>query len=134
MGDLVSITASGLKTDADGDGVFENTWALTDYQLYPPNAALDGQPYSEIRTASGGAFAFPSVANGVQVNGVHGHALTTPPVIESACLFQCALDFHAKDAPEGVSGSGGFQEAISAAGLHPFTKRMIFPYKRLVAA
>src|SRR4030042_1806916 len=34
--DLLSINASGLKTDADGDATFENTFATTDYILYGP--------------------------------------------------------------------------------------------------
>jgi len=32
--DLLSISATGLKTDEDGDGTFENTFATTDYFLY----------------------------------------------------------------------------------------------------
>src|SRR3990167_11281712 len=32
--DLLSINASGLKTDEDGDATFENTFATTDYLLY----------------------------------------------------------------------------------------------------
>src|SRR3990170_6288122 len=32
--DLLSINASGLKTDSDGDATFENTFATTDYILY----------------------------------------------------------------------------------------------------
>ncbi len=36
--DLVSIDASGLKTDDDKDRTFETTWAATDYLEEPPNA------------------------------------------------------------------------------------------------
>ena len=35
--DLLSIDANGLKTDEDGDATFENTFATTDYILYPLN-------------------------------------------------------------------------------------------------
>ena len=37
MGDLLSIDSSGLTTDDDGDATFENTFATTDYILYPMN-------------------------------------------------------------------------------------------------
>lgn len=136
--DLLSVTVGGLKTDADGDGVYEQTWAATDFALYPLNALLDGAAYREIRTTPGGNYSFPVAwwTDGalVQITGSFGYAAATPPVIEDACLFQAALLFHAKDAPEGVSGAGEFQQTITAVGLHPFTRRMIFPYKRLVAA
>ena len=46
--DLISIDASGLKTDDNKDRTFEVTWAATDYLLLPSNAdpATDGNPLS----------------------------------------------------------------------------------------
>ena len=74
--DIVSITT--LKTDEDGDGVYERTWATTDYTLIPLNAALDGKPYSEIHTSREGDYSFP-VGNypGVEITGKFGRANTT---------------------------------------------------------
>lgn len=74
--DIISITT--LKTDSDGDGTFENTWATTDYLLLPTNAALDGQPYNEIRTSENGSYTFPVTDYAsVQVVGKFGFAATT---------------------------------------------------------
>ena len=46
--DLISIDASGLKTDDNKDRTFEVTWAATDYLLLPSNAdpATAGNPLS----------------------------------------------------------------------------------------
>ena len=38
--DLIAVTT--LKEDADGDGVYEETWASTDYELAPYDAAPTG--------------------------------------------------------------------------------------------
>ena len=51
--DLISIDASGLKTDDNKDRTFETTWATTDYLLLPSNADPTGgngqsRPYTEI--------------------------------------------------------------------------------------
>jgi hypothetical protein len=55
--DLVSVTT--LKTDDDADGVFENTWSVTDYELQPVNAAaqLESEPYTAL--AAVGSRLFP---------------------------------------------------------------------------
>jgi len=153
--DLLSVTT--LKTDEDGDGVFEATWATTDYVLEPLNAPAESQPepYTTIRVARNGARVFPGyfpaligwpppvtyprssaglAVRSVQVVGSFGYASTTPPVVEAACLFQCALEYMAKDAPSGSAGGGEMETTLRTIGLHPFARRMLEPLRRLVAA
>ena len=69
------ISATSIKTDDDGDGTYENTWATpTDYFLEPANAAIRRQPYWEIVTANyAGRYSFSSVQRGVQIVGVWGY-------------------------------------------------------------
>ncbi len=100
-GDIVSITT--LKTDEDGDRIYEKTWATTDYDLEPLNAALDGEPYTEIRTAPDGNYSFPLVAKGVQIVGQFGWP-AVPKQVKEACLLQSERIFRRKDAPFGVAG------------------------------
>ncbi len=102
-GDLVSIASSGLKTDDDGDRTYENTWATTDYDLEPSNAALDGKPYTEIRVAPNGDYSFPIAAKGVQIVGKFGWS-SAPAQVKEACLIQCERIFKRKDAVFGVTG------------------------------
>lgn len=101
VGDLVSITT--LKTDDDGDRVYENSWAVTDYDLEPSNAALDGAPYTEIRVAPNGNYSFPVSARGVEIDGKFGWS-ATPKQVKEACLLQSERLFKRKDAPFGVAG------------------------------
>lgn len=56
--DLISVTA--LKTDHDGDGVFEVTWSASDYELQPVNAALEVQPRPYTSLAAVGNLLFPT--------------------------------------------------------------------------
>lgn len=71
--DLIEVTS--LKTDDDGDGTYENTWATpTDYFLEPANAAIRRQPYGEIVTANyAGRYSFSGVQRGVQIVGIWGY-------------------------------------------------------------
>ena len=91
--DLVSITT--LKTDNDGDGVFETTWtANVDYELLPANAAagLEQKPYNEVNAI--GSYQFPYTCrspgarrNRVQIVGVWGWPAVPHPVIEAAKIL-----------------------------------------------
>lgn len=86
--DLVSVTA--MKTDADGDGVFETTWDVSDYQLLPENAAVEfePEPYDEILAlARSFPFACAGRRNRVQVEGVWGWPAVPEPVIEAAKIL-----------------------------------------------
>ena len=70
--DLLAVTT--LKTDDDGDRVYETTWAATDYDLEPYDAPLRSPPvpYGEIRAAPNGRYSFPCVARGVEIIGRWG--------------------------------------------------------------
>lgn len=83
-GNIISITS--LKTDADGDRTYETTWATTDYDLLPANAALDGLPYHYIRKSPAGANSFPTHSKGVQIVGKFGYSAAPKP-IKQACIM-----------------------------------------------
>ena len=78
--DLVSIDASGVKTDDDKDRTFETTWAATDYLLLPSNAdpASAGNPQSrpysriEVDVDAGTKSGFPAGRQTVQIAGQWG--------------------------------------------------------------
>ncbi len=64
--DLLSINSSGLKTDEDSDGTFENTFATTDYFLYGGGLedSLNLYPRTRIEINPNGDYS--SFANGVK--------------------------------------------------------------------
>lgn len=101
--DLLSVTA--LATDTAGDRTWSTTWATTDYDLLPLNAALDGEPYTMIETAPNGRYAFPRSPKSLQIAGSFGYAATTPALVREATLLQAARLFKRKDSPFGVMGS-----------------------------
>lgn len=68
--DLLTVTT--LKTDEDGDRIYEVTWATTDYDLRPDNAAVDKRPYWELAITPDGNYSFPRIARGVQLVGKWG--------------------------------------------------------------
>lgn len=72
--DLVSVTS--LKTDTAGDRTYATTWAATDYDLEPANAAHSSPPgpYWQIRTAPGGSYGLLTSARGVQIVGRWGYS------------------------------------------------------------
>lgn len=70
-GDLLSVTT--LKSDEDGDRVYETTWAAGDYDLMPFNAAADKRPYWEIAVTPDGDHWFQPVRRGVEVVGKWGY-------------------------------------------------------------
>lgn len=100
--DCVSLTE--VATDADGDRTYEDTWAATDYDLLPENAAADGWPYTSIATSPDGDYSFPRVRKGLKLTGTWGWSSVPPPVKE-ACLIQAFRIFKRKDAPFGIAGS-----------------------------
>ena len=134
--DLLSVTT--LKTDDDGDGAYETTWATTDYHLSPYNAQLESvpEPYWRIEVSEGGDYSFPCGPRRVQIVGSWGFSATTPDVINRACLFQVSQEFRTRNAPLGVQGSGEFATEVRSIGLHPFVKRLLSngPYRRMVVA
>jgi hypothetical protein len=114
--DLVSVTT--LKTDHDGDRVYEYTWSTTDYDLLPVNASVIGWPHNQIAVAPGGLRVFPVGASNpkaIQVVGSFGFASTTPDEVNEACLIAGAQIFLRKDSPYGVTGGSGFVQMIKNA-------------------
>lgn len=127
--DIISLTT--LATDGDGDRVYETTWAVTDYDLEPYNAALDGQPYTRIETAPAGRYGFPTVRRGVKLVGKFGYAAAPPEPVRDGCLLQCERIYKRKDAPFGVIGSAEMGQAVVIPKLDPDVALMLGPYMRL---
>lgn len=82
--DLLSINASGLKTDEDGDETYENTFATTDYFLYPFNTYP--KTYIEISNVSDYSSFGGSVKKAVQIAGIWGYGdgiSATPYIVDT---------------------------------------------------
>ena len=109
--DLTSITS--LKTDEDGDRVYEITWSNTDYDLLPLNAVLDGLPWTEIHTTPNGDYSFPLIARSIELAGDFGYVADgedAPWQIRDACILGCNRITERYKTPLGVAGSASLGE------------------------
>jgi hypothetical protein len=81
--DMTALTSISL--DQDGDRAYEITMASTDYDTYPQNAALKGEPFTWLEVAPLGNYAFGTRAKSIQVVGKFGFAATVPADIKMCC-------------------------------------------------
>lgn len=115
--DLTELTT--LKTDDDGDGVYETTWTGADFILEPTNAAGKLRPYRQIRKRANGVRSFPTrIEYGVQVVGDFGYAAEPPEPVKQACLLLAHRLWARKDAIFGVAGTPGLGVTIVQARIH----------------
>lgn len=133
--DLVSLTS--LKTDPAGDGTYTYVWAAADYRLYPYNAVVNGQPYTAIEVAQGGAYRFSTcfaLRPRIQVAGSFGYSAITaiPPAIKEACILASMRIWGRKDLVFGISGSAelGTLQAITSLGSDGELKALLSTVKR----
>ncbi len=126
--DLVSVSA--LRTDGDGDRVYESLWSATDYDLSPDNASQKGQPYTAIHVAPMAAHAFTTQRRAVQVSGIWGWPAVPKPITEATLIYAGIL-FKRKDAPFGVLGEGSFGAVVMAHRMDPQVEQLLLPYRKL---
>jgi hypothetical protein len=135
FGDFHDLTTlATLATDGDGNGVYETTWASTDYELNPVNGDgyPEARPYETIRAIGTHTFPVPASTGAVrrhlvQVTGTWGWS-AVPAAIKETCLLLAAEGFKAKDSPFGVAGVADFgvirirDNALVARKLAPYVR------------
>lgn len=126
--DLVSVTT--LKTDSSGDRTYGTTWATTDYDLTPDDAADRSEPYTAIMLPPNGTQSFTTIRRGVQIVGTWGWP-SVPDAVKTATLILAARLFHRKDSPFGVAGSSGLGEVVMIGRVDPDVMALIQPYRRM---
>ena len=136
--DLQSITT--LKTDSDGDGVFDVTWESTDYQLNPLNGIAGGitTPYTQVRAI--GQYLFPIYeprnvnANeaSIQITGVWGWP-SIPTAVKQACIILSMRQFKRYDSPTGVMGFGDLG-VLRIGRVDPDVEKLLMPFRRMAFA
>jgi len=92
--DLLSIDASGLKTDDNDDATYENTWATTDYIEYGVGIedTLNTYPRIRLETNPNGDYnSFASgVKKGVQIAGLwgYGDGISATPYVADTTITE----------------------------------------------
>lgn len=133
--DLISVTT--LKTDSDGDGVFETTWSTTDYQLNPLNGRAGGidTPYTSLKAI--GDYLFPiyeprnvnSNEASVQIVGNWGWT-AVPTAVKQACMILSMRQFKRYDSPTGVMGFGDLG-VMRVGRVDPDVEKLLMPFRRV---
>jgi len=130
--DDLSSTALVLQTSASGNGIFDTTWAVGDYQLEPLNGNVDGLavPYTRIRAVENYLFPVESEQALVKVTGVFGWA-SVPTSITQACIIQASRIFKRLDSPLGIAGFGDMGAMRVSRYLDPDVEQLVAPYRRM---
>lgn len=129
--DIASTSGLIVKTDDDADGVFETTWAASDYQLEPLNQRLNGQPwpYTKVGAVGSREFSFDGRRPLVQVTAKWGWP-AIPSAIRQAAQIQATSLFKSADAPLGIAGFGDVGVMRLRQAMHPVAATLIAPYRR----
>ena len=134
--DDIAGTALTLKTSSLADGVFDVTWAVTDYQLEPLNGDLDGITWAYDKIRAVGDYLFPTVnANYgsqalVKVTATFGWPAVPEPVTQ-ATIIQASRLFKRYDSPLGVAGFGDMGAIRVGRALDPDVAQLVEPYRRM---
>jgi hypothetical protein len=128
--DDISGTAITLQSSSAGDGVFDTTWAVTDYQLEPSNGFTDGLtvPYTRIRAIDDYLFPVSGGQNLVKVTAVFGWP-AVPIAITQACVIQSSRLFKRLDSPLGVAGFGDMGAVRVSRYLDPDVEQLVASYR-----
>jgi hypothetical protein len=132
--DIQAVTGSvtSIMTDADGDRTYEDTWATTDYDLMPYNAANSDVPvYTYIMPSPAGNYVFPTMPKGVQIIADFGFD-AVPKIIKEACLLQAARIYKRKDAPFGVTANAITGKMMEIDRIDGDVQLLIERFKRYV--
>lgn len=121
--DIISVTT--LETDEAMNRTYSRTWAVTDFDLLPDNAALYSKPYTRIVAAPNGRYSFPMTRKAIKITGRFGYFSTVPAVVREACLIQAERIFKRKDAPFGIMGAPDVGYVRLKAELDPDVKRLL---------
>ena len=133
--DLLAISA--LNVDTSGGNQYGTTLSSNDYWLNPPNASYDGLPYTELAIRATSTGSLPTHTRGVRITGTFGFSPSTavPAVIKKVTLLKAAGDFRAAQQPTGFEGGRDFGSQLTlGAGLHPFIRQALDPFRRRTIA
>jgi hypothetical protein len=127
--DLISLTS--LVVAADLDGVFDQTWNSTDYQLEPLNGRADGLtgwPVTRIRAVGDYVFGTNIGEASVRVTGTWGWS-AAPVAIKQATIIQASRIFKRLDSPLGVLSAPDLGYIRVGTRLDPDVQQLVEPYR-----
>jgi hypothetical protein len=125
-------TAVTIQTANNADGVYDVTWASSDYQLEPLNGNSDGISWPATRIRAIGNYLWP-ILNGealAKVTGLWGWS-STPIAVTQACIIQSSRIYKRLDSPLGVAGFGDMGVMRVTRDLDPDVAQLIGTYRKV---
>lgn len=131
MVDDIAGTAVTIQSSTGADGVYDVTFAVTDYQLEPLNSISEGVtlPFTRIRAVGDYAFTTASGETTLKVTAVYGFP-STPTEVTQATVIQASRIFKRLDSPLGVAGFGDMGVMRVSAKVDPDVAMLVHPFKR----
>jgi hypothetical protein len=124
------VSVSTLATDGGLDRTYSTTWASTDYDLMPANAAARNRPYTWIQTSPDNSYNFVGREQGVKVTGVFGWP-AVPAAVSEAALLWAERIYKRKDAPFGIASFVEAGEMRLLKEIDPDVQTLLLPFRRL---
>lgn len=125
--DIANTAGLVVKTDDNADGVYESTWASSDYQLEPVNSIAKGEPAYRI-VAIDTLFPTWAAPAPVQITANWGWP-SVPHAVREACLLLAGRQFKRGDSLLGVAGFGDLG-AITVRSVDPDVEGLLNPFRR----
>jgi len=132
--DPLSAAPTSVSIDTTGTRSYTALTQDTDFELLPYNAALEGQPYTQLAIIPQlASYSFPTFSKGIKVIGKFGFPAAPTDIKEATLLIAQALN-----GSRSGQTSGG-RVTVTAAGVvirpeevPPFAQRTIRHYRSLV--
>lgn len=135
--DDVAGTAITVKTSDDLDGVYDTTWAVTDYQAEPLNRNVNGITFPTTRLRAVGDYLFPVGWHrsnlgeaGVQVTAEFGFGTTVPTDVTHACIISSLRLFKRFDSALGVAGLGPDMGVVRVSRVDADVAAILAPFRK----
>jgi len=130
--DDVSGTAITVQTSSGIDGVYDETWAATDFQLEPLNRTSAGLRFPVSKLIAIDNYLFPVDVHGeaaVKVTATFGFGTAVPIDVQQACVLMSLRQFKRYDSPLDVAGFGDMG-AVRVSRIDPDIQSLLAPYRR----
>ena len=133
-GDLLAlgpfVEISEVAVDAYGAGEYLSISIPTVADYDPPDASIDGRPYTAILPVSFRPYWIPGALRAVRVTGTFGWPEIPAPIAE-ACAIQAQRLFQRRTAPLGVIAGGEIEQSSRIMGVDPDVARLVAGYRVL---
>lgn len=130
--DDIAGTAITVETSAGLDGVYDETWTASDYQLEPLNRTNAGLDFPITRLRAVGDYLFPvdyAQETGVKITGVFGFGTAIPAAVKQATILASLRQYQRYSSALGVAGFGDMG-AVRVARIDPDIQSMLMPFRK----